>query len=376
MKKDKQVITFVFVSGRKDKYYRNNYEALDFFYTLPFYDNNDFELNIIEFKTGEILKKNLTYYTDRVFNKFLSLPFYMHKIVSAENFKILKKSDHVFLISESAAFSLLPLLGLVKMFKKTNFHLFAMGLFSKKVGYSILRPLHFLMIKLLILSLDNLFFLGKGELEFAKSKNRFTKKLHFVPFSIDTSFWSINSDTNFQKRKKIIFVGNDSNRDFIMVKEIAKIMSDINFLIVSKNPLFNNLNLKNVEILGNGWGSDELSDYDLKKLYLESFLTIIPLKSTYQPSGQSVALQSMSLGTPVMISKTSGFWDDSSFFDNENIFFIEEEEEVSAWVNKILKVYKDFKLLEKVSNNAKHKVINDYNLYKFDEKIKKITGLG
>ena len=119
-----------------------------------------------------------------------------------------------------------------------------------------------------------------------------------------------------------------------------------------------------------------MSDYDLKKLYLESFLTIIPLKSSYQPSGQSVALQSMSLGTPVMISKTSGFWDDSSFFDNENIFFIEEEEEVSAWVNKILKVYKDFKLLEKVSNNAKHKVINDYNLYKFDEKIKKITGLG
>ena len=119
-----------------------------------------------------------------------------------------------------------------------------------------------------------------------------------------------------------------------------------------------------------------MSDYDLKKLYLESFLTIIPLKNTYQPSGQSVALQSMSLGTPVMISNTSGFWDDSSFFDNENIFFIEEEEEVSAWVNKILKVYKDFKLLEKLSNNAKHKVINDYNLYKFDEKIKNIIGLG
>ena len=38
----------------------------------------------------------------------------------------------------------------------------------------------------------------------------------------------------FRKEKKIIFVGNDSNRDSIMVKEIAKIMSDINFLVVSK----------------------------------------------------------------------------------------------------------------------------------------------
>ena len=243
MKKDKQVITFVFVSGRKDKYYRNNYEALDFFYTLPFYDNNDFELNIIEFKTGEILKKNFTYYTDRVFNKFLSLPFYMHKIVSTENYKILKKSDHVFLISESAAFSLLPLLGLVKMFKKTNFHLFAMGLFSKKVGYSILRPLHFLMIKLLILSLDNLFFLGKGELEFAKSKNRFSKNYILFHSQSILPFGVLIVTLIFRKEKKL-YLSEMINRDFIMVKKIAKIMSDINFLVVSKNSLFSNLNLK------------------------------------------------------------------------------------------------------------------------------------
>ena len=38
----------------------------------------------------------------------------------------------------------------------------------------------------------------------------------------------------------------------------------------------------------------------------ESKITIIPLKNTLQPSGQSVALQSMANGTPVLISKTDG----------------------------------------------------------------------
>ena len=35
----------------------------------------------------------------------------------------------------------------------------------------------------------------------------------------------------------------------------------------------------------------------------------MPLVETLQPSGQSVALQSMSMGLPVLITKTEGFWD-------------------------------------------------------------------
>ena len=38
-------------------------------------------------------------------------------------------------------------------------------------------------------------------------------------------------------------------------------------------------------------------------------MTIIPLKNSIQPSGQSVALQSMACGTPVVITETFGFWD-------------------------------------------------------------------
>ena len=56
------------------------------------------------------------------------------------------------------------------------------------------------------------------------------------------------------------------------------------------------------------WWNNKLSD-DAIKICTKAYLTIIPLNNTLQPSGQSVALQSMSVGTPVLITKTIGFWD-------------------------------------------------------------------
>ena len=64
-----------------------------------------------------------------------------------------------------------------------------------------------------------------------------------------------------------------------------------------------NIDLQNVKVIPGYWGNESLTDSELKDIYLNSILSIIPLKST-QPSGQSVALQCMSLGIPVLITKT------------------------------------------------------------------------
>ena len=44
-------------------------------------------------------------------------------------------------------------------------------------------------------------------------------------------------------------------------------------------------------------------------------------------------MQSMSVGTPVIISKTIGFWDNFNFRDYENIYFVEEEN-LNRWQEK------------------------------------------
>ena len=80
-------------------------------------------------------------------------------------------------------------------------------------------------------------------------------------------------------------------------------------------------------------------------------LTILPLKESIQPSGQSVTLQAMSSGTPVMITKTSGFWDLQSFVDNENIFFVEGTS-LNDWIIKLNSLLNNSKILDNVSKKG------------------------
>ena len=89
-----------------------------------------------------------------------------------------------------------------------------------------------------------------------------------------------------------------------------------------------------------------MTDKDLSKYYSQSFLTILPINNTIQPSGQSVTLQSMAVGTPVLISKFDGFWEKDIFINNKNIFFIENFN-YDEWANLIRKLYKNQILFRK-----------------------------
>ena len=68
------------------------------------------------------------------------------------------------------------------------------------------------------------------------------------------------------------------------------------------------ISIKNVNLFNGSWVDNKISDEEIKNFYYyKADLTIIPLIDTLQPSGQSVALQSIACGTPVLITKTSGF---------------------------------------------------------------------
>ena len=106
---------------------------------------------------------------------------------------------------------------------------------------------------------------------------------------------------------------------------------------------------------------------------MSSKLTIIPLVDSLQPSGQSVALQSMSCGTPVLITNTDGFWDRDKFIDDENIIFINERDS-EEWELVIRSLLKDKKNLDRISKNGKGLIYSEFNLTKFNQKLEKIIG--
>ncbi len=361
-------ITYIFSQNRKKNYNDKQNYAKDFYYGIHSFENKNNNIEIIEFSENKSLLYPFLIFVDKFMNKFLSLPFYTSKLTNSKNLKKILNTDHLFLVNEGVGFSSLMMLFVARLLKRIKVSMFVMGLYSKNLKFKKLKFMHLFFIKLLVLSVNNIIFLGNAEFEKARNiHKKYIKKFNFLPFCIDTDFWANKNNKDITKNKNIIFVGNDGNRDFELLIKLAGSLREFNFIIVSSNEAFKNLDLPNVEIHNGSWGSGEISDADLRNLYLDSRLSIIPLKESFQPSGQSVALQSMSLGIPVMITGTKGFWQKDIFLDNENIIFVNDFD-YKNWVKKINEIFNDDSKIKKISKNAKNTVLQNYKLevlYKF-----------
>jgi glycosyltransferase involved in cell wall biosynthesis len=367
-------ITYIFSQNRKKNYANNNNYAKDFYYGLHNFDNKkDKEIEVIEYSDNKTFLYPLLLVFDKFINKFLSLPFYSSKLTNLENLKKFLKADYLFLVNEGVGFSAIFLLFITKIFKRVKVSIFVMGLYSKKVRFERFKFIHLFTIKLLVLVTDNILFLGESEYKKANNTHKkYNEKFKFLPFCIDTKFWTNNTKKDITKNENIIFVGNDGNRDFELLIKLAHELRELNFIVVSSSEIFQKVNLPNVKIYDGFWGNEEITDSDLRNLYLEAKLSIIPLKESFQPSGQSVALQSMSLGIPVIITKTSGFWQKEIFVDNENILFINGFN-YKSWVNKINEIYNDNSTIRKISENARSTVLDNYKLNKLYDFLDQIT---
>ena len=69
----------------------------------------------------------------------------------------------------------------------------------------------------------------------------------------------------------------------------------------------------------------------------------------------------MSLGIPVMITKTQGFWQEDIFLDNENIIYINDFD-YKTWAQKINEIFNDDFKIKKISKNAKNTIFENYKL--------------
>jgi len=365
-------ITYLFVNGRIDRINKINNFAKEMFYGYDHFSKK-YDTSIIELKTQNKLINKIFYVIDRVINKLTKLPFNMNSISSKENLNHFFNSDNIISSNDRVALSSLPMLLVCKILrKKIKFSFFIMGLFDHKNRNFLQKKLAKFLLILLIRNSNSLIFLGIKEFEVAsKNFDKYKNKFHYLPFMVDTNFWQIKKvDT---EKQNILFIGNDTNREFEKVIKIASILKNINFTIVSKHYRINNIdvNLPNVEIIDGSWGNQRLTDDGLKDLYNKSKLVIIPLKESVQPSGQSVTLQSMAMGTPVMITKTDGFWDNKEFDHLKNIYFVENNS-LDNWVRSINEIYYDNKILENLSANALKVINNKYKSEYFVEKLESI----
>ena len=362
-------ITFVFGSGRKNKIESEKNYAKEFFYSYFDLKKKYVDTNLIEFNDNN--RNRLLINIDKLLRKLSGLSFFTNSIIKGENYKVLKNSDIVIATNDRIGLSVLPMIKLIKIRKQMKFCVIVMGLFSNRPKNKSRLKLQNTFLSTLLKTADEFIFLGKPELMEASDKYpEFKEKFTFIPFSIDETYWK-GQVKDFSDREGILFIGNDSHRDYKFSIDLANKMPNINFTFITSQINEIDVLSENVSLIEGKWNNQKLSDENLREIYNNSKLVIVPLKNSLQPSGQSVTLQSMAMGTPVLITMTDGFWDLENYKNNENIVFLNENT-LNEWVEKIESIYYDSNKLKKISESGKSTIMKEYKIENFTNNLEKL----
>ncbi len=364
-------ITYVFGSGRTIKLESKNQSAKDFFYGYFDFKDEFLDTDYLEFDkdVSNAFFYKLLYFLSKILRKLSNLPFFFESILSKKNKRKFKNSDYIIATTDRIGVSLLPYLIQNKIFSYNKTTTIVMGLLGKNQDKLINKLFQRMFINLFFNCSDNLIFLSKNEyLQSRMSYIKYKDKFHYVPFCTDVNFWNINKK---EVSDYVLFIGNDGRRKFDLVLQIAEQLPNLKFKIVSEKIPFDRIKSKNIELVEGQWNKSVLTDHEIKEIYSNAALSIIPIKNSYQPSGQSVALQSMSLKVPVLITDTVGFWDKEKFKDKNNIWFLENNN-LQNWCENISYLMDNEQERYKISNKAKKTVNQSFNTQLFYEELKKI----
>ena len=155
-------------------------------------------------------------------------------------------------------------------------------------------------------------------------------------FGVDERFWS-PAKIKYSE-EYVLSLGSDARRDFDTLVRAARRHPQTRFLIITKRTL-KAAPPENVQVIRSSWGSREIDDLALRRLYRRAACVVVPLRPTIQPSGQSVALQAMACEKPVILTRTAGLWENRNLKDGENIRFVPpgDHRTLSEALSEILK---------------------------------------
>jgi hypothetical protein len=226
-------------------------------------------------------------------------------LLSGGDKKLAKKADYAVVTTNGMGLAL----GMAKAigYVKTKVLFLGMGVLPrgaskiKKMLYKhVLNSLHIVTI-------------SRGEQTFLQAI--FPKKeIHYIPFGVDQHFWTPLAGSC--AGGYALAIGNDRNRDWGTLVRGWK--SDFPLLkIVTNLPVLQHP--PNVEVISGDWRLQTLTDEAVRDLYRGAKFVVVPLRQTVQPSGQSVCLQAMSCGRPVVLSDIEGLWDRNLMRDGETV---------------------------------------------------------
>ena len=366
--KEKTDAIFVYFNARNKRIIEGKDSPHEFFYGYQYFENQGLNVEIMEF--GGKINNIANFILGTIQNlivKLFKFQYDFSGILRIKNYKKIQSTNHLIMTNTRIGHSLLPFIFYLKLTNRnTKFSVFAMGMFNSSSKKKIILRIHKFLHKLLIRNIDNLIFIGHKEyLHGMNEFRKYNKKIKYLPFGIDNQFWT---KTDSKREDYLLFIGNDSNRDFKFLKQLALNMPEREFVVVTEQKEEELKNIENISLYKGSWNKGFLEDSFLVNLYSKAKITIIPLKNSLQPSGQSVALQSMSMMTPVIISKTDGFWDSEHFSHKKNIYFALENT-LEEWDSAINELEDNELLYKDLTQNAKSLIDMEFNCQIFGKKL-------
>ena len=178
--------------------------------------------------------------------------------------------------------------------------------------------------------------------------------IDYVPFGVDTRFWR-PAEGGYISGDYVLAIGNDANRDWKTLvaawDETLPPLKIISNLPVPPVP-------PNVEVIRGDWRKQTLTDQAILKLYQRALCVVVPLRNTIQPAGQSVCLQAMACGRPVVISDIAGLWDRTQFVDRKH-WWLARPGEVCSLRRAVGEVIAGAERLDKSTETHTRVIIND-----------------
>ena len=347
MEKKDSKIAYLFKNGRKSRLNSCLSFPSEFFYGFVELKKQGYNFHFLESEDLGINPK-LSLITS-IFNKFSffvpNFPFGIFFYLFNKKFLSTINSFDV-IIPTTNTFGFLTSLGKRLNLIKAKIFFISMGVLN-----GVKKKWHLRLIKYLFSNV-NIVSLSKAE------KNHLEKKLSlkvtYVPFGVDTNFWK---PIKIKKEPFVMAIGNDLNRDwYTLIKSWSIDLPNLK--------IFTNLpvksNFSNIEVISSSWNTNLLSDNSIKKLYCSALFVIIPLRNTFQPSGQSSCLQAMSCQKAVILTKTDGLWDEEIMKHDQNVIFVPpfNSKVINSTVKELLK---DKKKLNKIGQNARKSVEKYFN---------------
>ena len=309
-------------------------------------------------------------FLDKYLSKITKISFSLDQLSQKNVITKIHNSDVIIATNHGLGISVCLLLQLKKVKDKKVYFINA-GMFEKKARNIIYNFFHDLIIKLSINFSEKIIFTSHKEFQHAIKKNKNNiKKFASIPFCVDTNFWNPEK-INFSKKEGILFVGNNEYRDIDCLLNIVNELKEIKFTALT-TLIDSDIKVPdNLEIIQGDLNKNIVDDFEVKRLYQNARLTIIPIKNNViSSSGQSVSLQSLAMGTPVVINKNDGFWEDSK--DAFEYGYTIVDNNIQDWINEILEIYYDEKKFIDKSTKGMEYINKKLNFDIFNEKMKNL----